>query len=345
MARPLRLCFEDAVYHVMARGNRKEDVFYSADDKKTFLDRINETLTKYSVICYAYCLMNNHYHLFIRTRLPNLSQAMHYLNSSYANWFKARHQIIGVIFQGRYKSILVEENRYALILSAYMHLNPIRAGLVRSLDQYPWSSYLDHIGARKPVIERLDTSLALTLAAGRVEPAPSPKREQTASWPQAAYGMYKNYVMTMNKTKNPLEEAYKGIILGGPEFIEKMERRIASLGTCREIPATDVRPPHLLTPEDLVVIMTDSLGIKKATIFRRSGGQRRNTYFQLFLYLLRKITPLSLKEIGGLVDMDYAAVHQVVKRFGLKLGLDPEIMAIKDKVERGLAETVCGGMK
>lgn len=84
--------------------------------------------------------MDNHYHLFIRTEDSNLSKAMHYLNTSYSNWFKAKYRIIGVVFQGRYESIVVDADNYALVLSAYIHLNPLRANMVDKLEDYNWSS-------------------------------------------------------------------------------------------------------------------------------------------------------------------------------------------------------------
>ena len=151
MARALRLSFENAFYHITARGIRKENIFYSDKDKKVFLDKINETFEKYSFICYAYCLMDNHYHLFIQTPIANISEGMHYLNTSYANWFKAKYKLAGSIFQGRYKSILIDADSYALTLSAYIHLNPLRAGMVKKLEDYPFSSFLDYIDTKKPV--------------------------------------------------------------------------------------------------------------------------------------------------------------------------------------------------
>jgi putative transposase len=163
MARPLRLSFENAVYHIIARGNRKEDIFYSDRDRNVFLDKMNETFVKFSFICYANCLMDNHYHLFVKTPLANISEEMHNLNTSYANWFKAKHNIVGVVFQGRYKSILVDEDNYAIVVATYSHVNPVRGGLVKDIEKYKWSSYLDYIGKRKPMVERLDTSFVLSL--------------------------------------------------------------------------------------------------------------------------------------------------------------------------------------
>ena len=122
MVRPLRLSFENTFYHITARGNQREKIFYSDRDKEVFLKRIKEMLIKYTMTCHAYCLMDNHYHLFIKTTKPNLSQGIHYLNSAYANWFRNKHQITGPLFQGRFKSILVDTDNYALVLSAYIHL-------------------------------------------------------------------------------------------------------------------------------------------------------------------------------------------------------------------------------
>jgi len=163
MTRPLRLSFENAFYHITSRGNRREKIFCSDQDKEVFLKRLEEMLIKYSMICQTYCLMDNHYHLFIKTNQPNLSQGIHYLNSSYANWFRNKHQVIGPIFQGRFKSILVDADNYALILSVYVHLNPLRAGIVRQLEDYPWSSYLDYLHLRKSNISNIDPSFVLNL--------------------------------------------------------------------------------------------------------------------------------------------------------------------------------------
>ncbi len=205
MARPLRLSYKNAVYHITARGNRKENIFYSSRDRSVFLDKMNETFQKYSFICYAYCLMGNHYHLFVKTPRANIMGGMHYLNASYSNWFKAKHGIVGVIFQGRYKSILVDEDNYALELSAYIHLNPLRAGMVKSIEEYEWSSILDYIGARDPIVERLDTSFILN------------QLDDTLS---KAVKEYRKFVLERTVMKNPFGNTYKCIALGSEDFIE-----------------------------------------------------------------------------------------------------------------------------
>lgn len=137
------------MYHITARGNRREKIFHSDNDKKAFLQKMDQSFIKYAIGCYAYCLMDNHYHLFVKTAQANLSQGMHYLNASYANYFTAKYKTIGPLFQDRYKSLLVDEDNYALILSCYIHLNPLRAGISKNIGEYAWSSLPDYLGRRK----------------------------------------------------------------------------------------------------------------------------------------------------------------------------------------------------
>lgn len=333
MARPLRLAFEGATYHVMARGNRKEDIFLCGRDKNIFIDKLNETFSKFRIICYAYCLMNNHYHLFIKTELPNISSAMHFLNSSYVNWFKNKHNVIGVVFQGRYKSILVEENAYALQLSAYIHLNPVRAKLVKSPSQYRWSSYLDYLRVGMSKIAGLDPMVVFSQINKDVEKCRDLPEKERIKVLQEASAKYEAYVLSQVGMENPLREAYRGFILGRADFVEKIKKKIALIGESREVPATRILIRQPLTAENLLTKMIDVLNINRDTVFVRSGFQRRNVYFQLFIYLLKKHCALSLKDIGRLVDMDYVAVHQVARRFEEKLRIDSEVRAIRDKIE------------
>jgi hypothetical protein len=281
--------------------------------------------------------MNNHYHLFMKTALPNISLAMHFLNSSYANWFKNKHKVVGVIFQGRYKSILVEENAYALQLSAYIHLNPLRARLVDSLGLYRWSSYLDYLRIGTQTIAGLDRTVVLAQMSKEVEKSQELPEIERIKVLQEASVKYKAYVLSQVKMKNPLCESYKGYILGGADFVEKIKKRIVAMGENREIPATRILVSRPFLAEELLAKIADALDINKEMIYARSGIQRRNIYFQLFIYLLKKQSALSLKEIGRLVDMDYVAVHQVAKRFEEKLKNDSGVRAIKEKVAHELS--------
>lgn len=142
MARPLRIEFAGAIYHITSRGNAREAIFFDDVDRISFLDLLLEVNKKYKFITHAYCLMDNHYHIVIETALNNLSKGMRQLNGVYTQRFNKRHRRVGHIFQGRFKAVLVQKDAHLLELIRYVILNPVRAHLVSSPDSYRWSSYL-----------------------------------------------------------------------------------------------------------------------------------------------------------------------------------------------------------
>jgi REP element-mobilizing transposase RayT len=148
MARPWRIQFPNAVYHVTARGNNRQEIFLDDHDRRDFLDLLARASDRFHLHLFAFCLMNNHYHLFLRTPEPNLAPAMKWLNATYTNHFHRRHRRNGHLFQGRYQSILVADEAHWLHLSMYLHLNPVRARLVPEPGEYEWSSFRDYIRPR-----------------------------------------------------------------------------------------------------------------------------------------------------------------------------------------------------
>ena len=316
MTRPLRLSFENAFYHITARGNRREKIFYSDRDKEIFLKKLKEMLIKYSMICQAYCLLDNHYHLFIKTTQSNLSQGIHYLNSSYTNWFRNKHQIIGPLFQGRFKSILVDADNYALILSAYIHLNPLRAGIIRQLEDYPWSSYLDYLNLRNTNIS--DPSFIL-----------SHIDNNTFN----SIKKYREYVIKYQDMKDPLKKSYHHIALGSETFIEKIKEKIELKGRRREIPSTRFLSKYDVNT--IIIKMTQALNIERKIIFDKKRG---NLNRSLAIYLIKRFTPLSLSKIGELFKMDYSAVSQAAKRFEQKSKVNNKIKEDMQKVITALKE-------
>ena len=141
MARAWRIEFEGALYHVVSRGNERRDIFFNDDDRRLFLDTLGEMARRFEMELFAYVLMNNHYHLLLSTRRANLSRAMQWFGVTYTNRFNAINSRIGHLFQGRFKSMLVQNDAYLMRLSLYIHRNPLRAGIVNRLADYRWSSY------------------------------------------------------------------------------------------------------------------------------------------------------------------------------------------------------------
>ena len=313
MARALRLAFEGACYHITSRGNRRENIFYSDDDKKVFIDKLNETLNKYHFICYAYCLMDNHYHLFIETPDAKISEGMHNLNTSYTNWFKAEHNIVGSVLQGRYKSILVDEDNYGSKLSAYIHLNPLRAGIVKDINQYRWSSYLDYVSDRGKMVERLDKEFILS---------------QFGEDPIEARKRYRSYVKENIGMKDPLSESYRGIALGTGRYIDEIINRIKKIGRKREIIAT--RPSGKKDADEIIGLMQKRYGVSRNDIVDKKRG---NVYRKISMYLIKRHTDLRLSEIGRIYGMDYAALSQSCKRFGEELKKDKKIRGMIQDLE------------
>jgi REP element-mobilizing transposase RayT len=156
VARPLRILFPGALYHLIVRGNNRERCFLGEPDFLLFLEVLEQVLERFSWLLYAYCLMDNHYHLEAETPLPNLPSGMRQLNGLYTQRFNRRHRRCGHLFQARYRSILIERETHLRETARYVVLNPVRAGICEHPGDYRWSSYRATVGEAKP-----EVSLAL----------------------------------------------------------------------------------------------------------------------------------------------------------------------------------------
>ncbi len=226
MARPLRLEFAGALYHVTARGNRQEDIFEEDADRLKFIAIFQTVCEQYNWVCHAYCLMGNHYHLLIETPDANLSKGMRQLNGVYTQTFNRKHNRVGHLFQGRYKAILVEKDSYLLELSRYIVLNPVRAQMVRSAVNWRWSSYRAMTGQiKKPAFLEVDWVLS---AFG--------KRKSKA------IAGYKKFVSEGKNQPSPWHALKNQIYLGGDKFVEKMQLLIDGDKALSEVPSSQRRP-------------------------------------------------------------------------------------------------------
>ena len=146
MARPLRIEYPGALYHVTSRGNARGAIFVDDSDRCLLLDVIADVVERYRWRCHAYCLMTNHYHLLLDTPEANLSRGMRHLNGVFTQRANRRHDRVGHVFQGRFQGILVERETHLLELARYIVLNPVRANMVREAESYRWSSLRATLG-------------------------------------------------------------------------------------------------------------------------------------------------------------------------------------------------------
>ncbi len=220
MARPLRLEFPGALYHVTSRGNARLPIFEDDQDRQRFLTILGEAVKRFNWLCHAYCLMVNHYHLVVETVEGNLSQGMRHINGVYTQDFNRRHNRVGHVFQGRFKSILVERDSYLLELCRYVVLNPVRADMVEQPEQYPWSNYRATAGfGKRPFFLTVEWILA-QFGQKRVE----------------AQRAYRRFVLVGKKKPSPWEELKAQCILGSRKFIEKIKPALKDKSMLTEIP-------------------------------------------------------------------------------------------------------------
>jgi putative transposase len=228
MARPLQLEFAGELYHVTARGNERRSIFLGKEDRDrvAFLDTLGATCERFRWICHAYCLMTNHYHLVVETPDANLSKGMRQLNGVYTQYVNRTHARVGHLFQGRFKGILVERESYLLELARYVVLNPVRANMVRSPEEWSWSSYRATAG-----LESAPPFLATDWLLG----AFADTREQ-------AVAGYRRFVEEGIGTPGPWSALKNQVFLGSEPFVERLQGMIDPTCPLQEIPRRQRRP-------------------------------------------------------------------------------------------------------
>ena len=306
MARPLRIQYPGAFYHVIARGNEGTQIFETEGDRKRFLSYLESAHERYGALFHAYCLMGTHYHLLLETPHANLSRICHFINGAYTTYFNLRKERSGHLFQGRYQAILVEKDAYAQELSRYIHLNPLRAGLVSDPLDYAWSSYRCYIGTvTKP--PWLVTDVILDYFTGEAKP-----QEQ-----------YRIFVMsaTHMQGEGPLEQVVRSTFLGSKQFIETIkEQWIDAANTdIRNVPALRDREKRMTLEE-----------IKNAV--RSAAGIASPFYKTLCLYMSQQYGGYSLKEIGDYYGMNAPAVSQQNRRFKNRIIQDHDARRVLGQV-------------
>jgi len=210
MSRSLRVVFPGAVYHLTSRGQDRQAIFHTNMDRLRFLFLLRREILRQRWRCHAYCLMTNHIHLLIETPEPNLATGMHRLKGAYAQRFNQQHSRVGHLFEGRYKSIVVDKDSYLLELSRYVVLNPVRAGAVARAEKWPWSSYRATAGlTRAPDWLEVDWLL-----------------DQFASMRAQAQEAYAQFVQDGLRTDSPWQKLKDQMWLGDEAFRKRVKALI-----------------------------------------------------------------------------------------------------------------------
>jgi len=306
MARQLRVEFENAFYHVTSRGNQRDKIFYDAADRERFLEILSRTKERYGFLLHAYALMDNHYHLLIETPKANLSQIMQNINTSYTVYVNRKYQRSGHLLQGRFKGIIVDKDRYLIALSRYIHLNPVRAKLVKRPADYPWTSYKAFLD-QKAEDSLVDTGDTLSYFSKHRKRAVRAYRE----FVEAAGG----------KEENPFAAMEAGLLLGKGPLKAKVLRRIEKMKVDEEIP--QARRLRKRVSVDAVIKACQLFygRNRKALVERVRGNEGR----QVAIYLAKILSGEKGKEIGRHFGIKGPAVSDAIKRIEGRLEKESQL--------------------
>jgi REP element-mobilizing transposase RayT len=281
VARPLRIEFPGAVYHITSRGNARQKIFLDEKDYASFLEVLCLAVERFNWQLHAYCLMSNHYHILIETPEGNLSRGMRQINGVYTQQFNRRHTRVGHVFQGRYKAIIVDKDAYLLELCRYVVLNPIRAHIVEKPEEWKWSSYRSTVGNRKGNSCLTTDWILLQFGNERKE----------------AIKRYKGFVRAGVKEDSLLKKVTGQMFLGEDNFIEKLRGFIRGKETLKEIP----RVQRYITRPSLEEMFKEKR-VKDKTVKDKTVYRAHVTY------------GYTLKEIAEYLGVHYTTISRAVKR-------------------------------
>jgi putative transposase len=298
MARPLRIAFPGACYHVTVRGNERRPIFRDDRDRTRFLERLAEMVSRYRLVLHAYVLMRNHYHLLVETPQANLSRAMRQLSGVYTQDFNRRHRRAGHLFQGRFKALLVDKDAYLLELSRYVHLNPVRVGEVHNPAAFRWSSAAAYVG-KQPQPGFLTTAAVL---------------KQFDRRPAAARRAYRNFLRQgiREGVERPWGKVVGQTLLGSPTWVQRMWPHVLKAGGGAEIPAIRKLRPGPSLPAVLTQVAR-AAAMPPARIVQR-GASRGSWARPAALCLAWELCGLSQRELGQAFGVSHFAVSKAIHR-------------------------------
>jgi len=321
MARPLRIQYCGAVYHVTCRGNERREIFRDDNDRKRFLQILLQSLAVYGVKLYSYVLMNNHFHLLIETPKGNLGEFMRHFSITYTGYFNRRHHRSGHLYQGRYKSILVDKDSYLCVLSRYTHLNPVKIKSMEKtpdqeklayLKQYRWSSLPGFLNRRKREWY-IDYGMVLAEYGGDTDKS---RREY-----------HKRIVAELSKDNGIKDSVLGQSILGAQKFVDWVTDNYLKGERDRERPSIREIQRHR-SKDDIIRVIAKEVGKSLEDIKREKSSLR-----QITMELLYRIGGLRGAEIGHLMGIGYTSVSQERRRLHERMQRDKKIVALMRRLE------------
>ena len=319
MARPLRIQFPHAYYHVMNRGLARQPVFPDRADRAMFLALLADCHEVWGVRVIAYCLLGTHYHLLLQTPQANLSRVMRHLDGVYTQRYNRRHRRDGPLFRGRYKAIVVDAEGYLLAVARYIHQNPVAAGLVRSPEAYAWSSCRLYVDKGTPPAW-LDAGQLLNRF---------PKKDRSREF----------LAFMRSREEDPVRSFYKSgrwlPVLGSKDFHERLRRQVKK----RETGFTEVPEAKAYLRPDASACLEavgQVYGRQREELLRRRSGQR-NEARAVAMYVCRRLAGMNLRDIAKLFGIGgYSGVNSVIGRVKERLETSSETARRFEQIQRRL---------
>jgi REP element-mobilizing transposase RayT len=317
MARAWRIEYQGALYHVLSRGNQGQNIVNNGEDRRLFLKTAGEMVERFDIDIFAYVLMDNHYHLLIRTNRANLSKSMQWFGATYTKRFNLCHLRSGHLFQGRFKNMLVQNEAYLLRLSYYIHRNPLRAGIIKRLADYKWSSYQAYAYGKNRQ-KWLNTKLILS---------------QFINFGDK-HKAYRENAQKYSKQEQQLwEDLRHGIFLGTERFMKKITKRYLPGKPDGEVPhqkmvTKDINFETVLSAATKILKCDLELCKTSARILEANKIDR-----DLLIYLIWRLGVVTNEQIGEKFGLTYSAVSQRVRVFKQMLEQDKALQRKFDNIK------------